>query len=203
MSASNLTYNPFSLPREPLVLRTSSAGKLAEFQRFGLNIRAEPGEDLEEVEGTPEEVIVYKALAAGSGVLVEDTSLDVEGFDVGVNLRWLLATLKDRLTAAASATPPRATWRVMLAIHQDGVMRVASATVAGHLVAEPRGGGFSFDPHFVPQGHTLTLGEMADLGTKDQCSARKQAAERLLAGEYAQRPVAGIPAWSGTYQQTN
>lgn len=183
------------------MLRTSSPGKLAEFQRFGLNIRAEAGEDLAEVEGSPEEVIVYKALAAGPGILVEDTSLDVDGYDVGVNLRWLLVSLKERLSAASSAPPPRASWRVMLAIHQNGVMRIACATVVGHLVAEPRGGGFSFDPHFIPEGHVLTLGEMSDLGTKDQCSARKQAAERLLAGECEQRLVAGIPAWTGTYQQ--
>jgi inosine/xanthosine triphosphate pyrophosphatase family protein len=183
-------------------LRTSNPNKLAEFQRFGLAVRAEAGADLREVAGTPEEVIVYKALAAGPCVLVEDTSLDVEGFDAGVNVRWLLDTVTAQLQAAETPVEPKALWRVMLAFHHDGAMYVARAEVAGRLVAHPRGTGFSFDPYFVPNGHTLTLGEMESAGTKDLVSARKAAVTKLLEGRCKCIRVDDIPAWQGEYQST-
>jgi inosine/xanthosine triphosphate pyrophosphatase family protein len=188
------------LKRIDLVLQTSNIRKLAEVNRFGLAVRAAPGADLKEVDGTPEEVVMYKALAAGPGVLVEDTSLDVEGYNAGVNIRWLLATLKEHIRAAEKSVAPAAVWRVMFAVHHDNVMYLAQAEVKGHMVAEPRGAGFSFDAHFVPEGHHLTLGEMEATGTKDLVSARKAAVTRLLAGHCRCRAVDEIPAWTGAYQ---
>lgn len=188
------------LQRIDLVLQTSNARKLAEVNRFGLAVRAAPGADLKEVDGTPEEVVMYKALAAGPGVLVEDTSLDVEGYNAGVNIRWLLASLTELMRTADAPVAPAAVWRVMFAVHHDNVMYVAQAEVKGHLVAEPRGTGFSFDAYFVPEGHDMTLGEMEAAGTKDLVSARKAAVTRLLAGHCRCLAVTEIPTWTGAFQ---
>jgi XTP/dITP diphosphohydrolase len=181
-------------------LRTSNSKKLAEFQRFGLAVRAEAGADLPEVVGTPEEVVIYKALAAGPGVLVEDTSLDVEGFDAGVNVRWLLDTVTAQLQASPSPVEPKAVWRVMLAFHQDDAMYISRAEVPGRMIANPRGAGFSFDAYFVPDGYEQTLGEMDAAGTKDLVSARKTALTNLLAGRCKCLRVEDIPPWTGQYQ---
>ena len=43
----------------------------------------------------------------------------------------------------------------------DGEDQVFEGTVHGHLVFPPRGTkGFGYDPIFVPEGHTMTFGEM-------------------------------------------
>jgi inosine/xanthosine triphosphate pyrophosphatase family protein len=184
-----------------LLLKTSNARKLAEFRRFGLNLNAQPGEDLPEVQGTPEQVAIYKALAAGEGVLVEDTSLDVEGFDIGVNIRWLMETLASGLRRdVADGIGPRAVWRVSMAYFREGVMNLSTAEITGHMLVQPRGEGFSFDRFFVPDGHALTLAELDQLGLKDGVSARKRAVEQLLNGQGVTRPVADIPEWTGAYQ---
>jgi inosine/xanthosine triphosphate pyrophosphatase family protein len=180
------------------VVKSSNARKLAEIGRFGLAVMVEPGVDLPEVEGTPEQVATYKALAAGPCVLVEDTSLDVEGFDAGVNIRWLLENLKKQIKASGQS--PKAVWRVMVAVHDDEQLYVAKAEVPGRMVAEPRGAGFSFDAYFVPDGHEETLGEMESAGTKDQVSARKAAVQNLLSGHCSAIPLSDIPEWTGAYQ---
>lgn len=182
------------------ILRTSNQNKLREFQRYGLDIVAEPGADLPEVEGTPEEVIIHKALAAGANVLVEDTSLDVEGFNAGVNIRWMLDTMTQQMCSSAQPIEPKAIWRVMLAYHDGVTMHVAHAETKGHLIAQPRGAGFSFDPYFVPEGYILTLGELDLLDAKDHISARKAAAMKMLSGDHKCIPVASIPKWTGAYQ---
>jgi inosine/xanthosine triphosphate pyrophosphatase family protein len=133
-------------------------------------------------------------------VLVEDTSLDVEGYDAGVNIRWLMATLTERMRAADAPVAPAAVWRVMFAVHHDNVMYVAQAEVKGHMVAEPRGKGISFDVYFVPEGQSLTLGEMEEAGTKDLVSARKAAIVQLLDGHCTSLAVDAIPTWTGAYQ---
>ena len=182
----------------PFVLKTSNEKKLAEVRRFGLQVQAELGEDLPEVDGTPEEVVMYKALAAGENVLVEDTSLDVEGFSAGVNIRWMLDKLKQDLKGSSAS--PMAIWRVMLAVHHAGVLYVAEAQVRGTMVGDARGAGFAFDQHFIPSGSTLTLGELDAIGLKDSVSARKAAVLRLLNGNCKTYLVADIPAWAGAYQ---
>jgi inosine/xanthosine triphosphate pyrophosphatase family protein len=186
------------LSRMPFVLKTSNARKLAEINRFGLAITAQPGEDLPEVEGTPEQVATYKALAAGPSVLVEDTSLDVEGFAAGVNIRWLLENLTKQIHC--SGQTPKAIWRVMLGVHDGEQLYIAKAEVPGRMIAEPRGAGFAFDAYFVPDGYEQTLGELDAAGVKDQVSARKAAVQNLLSGHCRVVSVSDIPEWTGSYQ---
>jgi XTP/dITP diphosphohydrolase len=61
----------------------------------------------------------------------------------------------------------------------DGGMELFRGEVAGHLVWPPRGErGFGYDPIFVPEGHTLTFGEM-DPVEKHQISHRARAFGKL------------------------
>jgi inosine/xanthosine triphosphate pyrophosphatase family protein len=187
-----------------LVLQTSNALKLAEFRRFGLSIDARSGADLAEVEGTPEEVVQYKALAAGPGILVEDTSLDVEGYDAGVNIRWLLQTITARMLADPAQPEPKAVWRVMMAVHYDGRMYTAGAEVQGRLIPRPRGLGFSFDCYFVPSGYEQTLGEMDAAGTKDLVSARKHEHAPALGRQISSEHLTALPTqWPKSYKRNH
>lgn len=184
-----------------LVLRTSNPNKLAEFKRFDLPVRVELGTDLPEVDGSPVQVIMHKALAAGPWVVVEDTSLEVAGYDVGVNVRWLMDDLKAKLAAEHPLNMgPEAKMRVMAAYHDGERMHVAEAQLRGCLIGTPRGGGHSFDPHFIPGNMLSTLGELEDAGLKDLISPRKAALKKLLEGNCTHVAVSSIPEWTGAYQ---
>ena len=58
-----------------LKIVTSNPKKLKEYNDFGLDITAEVGKDLPEVDGSIDDVIIYKSLDAGINKIVEDTVL--------------------------------------------------------------------------------------------------------------------------------
>jgi XTP/dITP diphosphohydrolase len=69
----------------------------------------------------------------------------------------------------------------------DGGMELFRGEVAGHLVWPPRGErGFGYDPIFVPEGHTLTFGEM-DSVEKHQISHRARAFAKLADACFSSR----------------
>jgi inosine/xanthosine triphosphate pyrophosphatase family protein len=176
-------------------ISTSNLKKLTEFRRFGLPLEARIGPDLPEVQGTPEDVITYKVLAAGENVMVEDTSLDIEGRNAGINIRWMPESDEGAAVPLAAAL-----WRVLIGVQQRGVLYIAKAEVPGVMISEPRGSGFRFDPFFVPNGYAMTLGELENLGRKDEISARKAAVENLMNGQYTTIMMSNIPVWQGSYQ---
>ncbi len=78
-----------------LSLVTSTKNKLAEYRSFGLdNLAIAEGVDLPEVAGSPDEVIIHKAIAAGEGRIVEDTVLFIDHRPV-VDIRWQLDSLAE------------------------------------------------------------------------------------------------------------
>jgi XTP/dITP diphosphohydrolase len=68
----------------------------------------------------------------------------------------------------------------LVAIDPGGRELLARGELRGTLADEPRGsGGFGYDPAFVPEGETRTVGEMS-AGEKDAISHRARAAAELL-----------------------
>lgn len=177
-------------------LVTSNEYKLKEFRRFGLEeLTIEKGRDLKEVESDEQTVIMYKALEAGEGRVVEDTSLTVEGASIGVNIRWLLDNL-------AEYTGRKAVWQVYLGLHTGQTIEIYCAKIHGYLTSEsPDTAGFGFDSFFVPNGTHLTLRELELSGRKDDFSARKDAVHKLLNGDTEKVvSIKDIEEWTGMYQ---
>ena len=79
-------------------------------------MRARAAYDLKEIQADPAAVVAHKATACGLNIIVEDTSLDVEGAAVGVNVKQMLADLGDYVGKPA-------TWRVLLAVMVQKVDR--------------------------------------------------------------------------------
>lgn len=68
---------------------------------------------------------------------------------------------------------------VITMVYPDGRVIVARGTVEGHLVLEARGGGgFGYDPLFVPEGYDKTFGELGP-EVKNTISHRARALEEL------------------------
>jgi inosine/xanthosine triphosphate pyrophosphatase family protein len=173
------------------VLNTSNQGKMAEFRRLFDQYKItlfQQSVDLREIDAGPVTVVVYKASQMNEGVLVEDTSLDVEGADIGINIRWVLGHLSKYIGRKAE-------WRVLLAHQKQGKVYVYEGTVKGRIVAPRGNGGFGFDPFFVPENSQYTLAE----SKPDEVNARAKAVEALV----HDRPIkieSPMTLWKGPWQ---
>jgi XTP/dITP diphosphohydrolase len=120
---------------------------------------------------------LLKARAAAHGAqlpaLADDSGLCVEALDGAPGIfsaRWAgptrdfsLAMEEVNRRMQASGRSSRAAWFICaLAIAwPDGVEASFEGRIDGTLVWPPRGTrGFGYDPMFVPEGHSLTFGEM-------------------------------------------
>ena len=120
---------------------------------------------------------LLKARAAAAGAqlpaLADDSGLCVEALDGAPGIysaRWAgpskdfsLAMEEVHRRMQASGRRTRAAWFICaLAIAwPDGVEASFEGRIDGELVWPPRGTrGFGYDPMFVPEGHSLTFGEM-------------------------------------------
>jgi XTP/dITP diphosphohydrolase len=174
-----------------LRLNTSNKNKLKEFQRLFKSHGADLDVtqiDLREIDAGPEEVVAHKATSAGEGVLIEDTSLDVEGADVGVNVRWLM----DNMSTFANR---KATWRVLLGTLQNGKVSIYEGITTGTIVPARGDSAFGFDPVFLPDGSDQTLAE----AKPDSVSARSKAVDALIA-QTVHRTMEPISSWDGPWQ---
>lgn len=173
-------------------LNTSNVGKLQEFQRLFKKhntILTSTHFDLDEIEADPISVVAHKASQLDEGILIEDTSLEVEGADIGVNVRWML----DHLQEFAGK---KATWTVLLAYRKGEDVHIYKGEVHGTIVIPTGEGGFGFDPVFLPDGASQTLAE----SKPDQVNARALAVDALLTKNRFAK-VKAIFDWNGPWQQ--
>lgn len=182
-----------------IYLASSSQGKLREYKSFGLNLNLKPMADLPEVQGTEEEVITYKSIQAGENLLVEDTSLQVEGVDVGVNIKWLLKEIKNNPNFEGR----KATWVVNLGLVYEGNLFLVEAKTKGNIsLLGADLPAFGFDGIFIPEGENDNLFNLDTQGLKNKYSPRKKAIDLFLGGKYSKVvPIADISPWTGPYQK--
>lgn len=173
-----------------LILMSSNKDKLKEFQQFIPDIKMKKGPDLKEVDGTKEEVALYKSLISGEGTVVEDTILLIDNKEV-VDIKWKIKSLKERVSAS---------WITTLAVNQDGFIYLYEGCINGEIVPEKfTEDSFGFDSVFKPENSDMTLHDLKD--KKENFSARKLAIEKLKNNDfYFKKAVKDIPKWNGDWQ---
>jgi XTP/dITP diphosphohydrolase len=175
-------------------LNTSNLSKFEEFKRLftkhGCDLEASHV-DLKEIAADPISVVAHKASQLEENVLVEDTSLEIEGASVGVNIRWLLKHLHQY-------AGHKAVWTVLLAFRKNSTVLIYKGVISGTIV-EPKGThGFGFDPIFLPNGASKTLAE----SKPDEVNARAKAVVALITGDSsASHPI--IENWDGAWQEND
>lgn len=173
-------------------LNTSNLGKFEEFKclfsKYGYCLET-THIDLKEIDADSLTVIVHKVGQLEENVLVDDTSLEIEGASVGIHVRWLLEHLSEYVGRKAD-------WKVLLAYRQGGQVFIYKGSLSGTIV-EPKGtSGFGFDPIFLPDDATETLAQ----SKPDQFNARAKAVENLIKGEvWMVHPV--LKQWNGPWQK--
>ncbi len=145
---------------------------------------------------------VAAAQASALPALADDSGIEVEalGGAPGIySARWAgpskdfavaMRRVADELEArGAWSVPhgPKANFTAVLCLAWPGGETVLfEGKVFGHLVWPPRGSrGFGYDPMFVPDGHTLTFGEMepdAKHAISHRARAFRQFADACLGG---------------------
>jgi inosine/xanthosine triphosphate pyrophosphatase family protein len=174
-----------------LILNTGNNNKLKEFIRlfakYQISLRA-TCQDVPEICADLVTVVIHKASQIGEGVLVEDTSLEIDQASVGINIRWQLDDLPKYIGR-------KAVWRVLLAYQQKGRVYVYEGKISGQIV-EPKGDrSFGFDPFFLPEGSKYTLGE----SKPDSFNARAKVVEAFV----LKMPIsvhAPLFDWKGSWQ---
>lgn len=173
-------------------LNTSNQNKFEEFKRlfaqYGWSLEA-THIDLKEIDADPLTVIAHKASQVEENVLVEDTSLEIEGAAIGIHVRWLLEHLTEYIDRQAH-------WKVLLAYRRTNKVFVYKGSISG-IIVEPRGASnFGFDPIFLPTGAVETLAE----SKPDQFNARAKAVEALMKNKvWITCPA--IHKWEGPWQK--
>jgi XTP/dITP diphosphohydrolase len=199
---------PRGFTGDRLVVATHNRGKLAEIGAlvapFGITALGAGALGLAEPEETGDSFIANAELkariaAAASGLpaLADDSGLVVPalGGAPGIcSARWAgpkrdFGEAMARVEQELYGKPDRRAHFVaaLTLAWPDGHVESFEGRVHGTLVWPPRGTqGFGYDPMFVPQGGTLTFGEM-DPAAKHRISHRARAFEKLVAACFAGR----------------
>jgi XTP/dITP diphosphohydrolase len=170
-----------------IVVASHNKGKIAEIndlvRPYGLEAISagslglpEPEETETTFAGNARLKAVASMLGSGLPSLSDDSGLEVEALDGAPGIysaRWAepskdfnvaMKKVADELTAKGAWTGagPRANFMCALCLAIPGQEPlIFEGRVHGHLIFPPRGPkGFGYDPMFVPDGETLTFGEM-------------------------------------------
>ncbi len=206
-----------------LVVASHNPGKVWEIREliapFGLD--AISAADLalpvpDETEATFEGNALLKALAAadasGLPALADDSGLEIAPLggapgvhsadwagrsrDFGLAMQRDHEELEKRGAWTAPAPPASNFCSVLCLASPGGGHAFFRGDVAGHVVWPPRGGhGFGYDPIFVPDGESLTFGEM-EPAAKQALSHRARAFERFRREFLGEPPAAPAPQWA-------
>jgi XTP/dITP diphosphohydrolase len=134
---------------------------------------------------------VHAATGGAAWVVADDSGIEAAVLDGRPGVRSARfagedATDEQNLAALLAALDGAADRGVayvaeLIAVAPAGWELRARGTLRGTLAAEPRGtGGFGYDPAFVPEGESRTVGEMS-AAEKDAISHRARAAASLAA----------------------
>jgi inosine/xanthosine triphosphate pyrophosphatase family protein len=168
-------------------INTSNKDKLAEFVRYGLDGLSCTKVDIVEPDADKETIITYKASFCGEDCIVEDTSLDIEGEDVGANVKWLKNNL-------APYIGKKAVFHVYIGIMRLGKVEIYHGVCEGYI-GESMGSGMGFDPFFYPSGLDISF----STNKPEHLNPRAIAVKKLIAGN-CEKIVDPIFSWDGPWQ---
>lgn len=194
------------LTGQRIVIATHNKGKLEEFRQLflphGVDVVSAGELGLAEPEETENSFIGnarIKARAAmqatGLVTLSDDSGLCVDALNgdpgvytadwAGPERDWVMAmrTVEEKLQATGATTTEKrkASFNCTLCVlWPDGTERIYVGVAPGHMMWPPRGArGHGYDPVFVPDGESISFGEMSH-AKKNSLSHRARALEQLL-----------------------
>jgi len=179
-----------------LILKSSNPYKISEYTRLlkDTEVKVEAGTDLKEVLADKDTVILYKAIAGGNNVIVEDTVLEINGVEE-VEIRWKWKDLQ---------TGDKIKWIISIGVLQNNEVKVYRGEIEAIVDRSFGMDGEAFEPFIVPLknnpnkiSYTLLSKEI----DKDIIDPRAMAVQKLLNKEPVfVKNINDIPQWIGDYQ---
>ena len=179
-----------------IILKSSNPYKLSEYKRLLQDeaILIKEGEDIKEILGTADEVILYKAIEAGEDVLVEDATLIINGKEE-VEIRWKTDSLE---------TGDKVTWIISLGIVRNGIVEIYKAQT--DLVVDRFFGtdGVAFEPYLVPVKNNpkqISYTMLSQEIDKDIIDPRSMAIKKFIKNDIDfSVNLIDVKPWEGKYQ---
>lgn len=202
---------PRRFESDRLVLASHNAGKLREIgallEPFGISVTSAAELGLEEPEETEDTFAGnarikahFAALGSNLPALSDDSGITIDALDgrpgvytadwaeTGNGRDFVMAMTRawNELEAAEAPAPRKAQFRCVLCLAwPDGHDEVFEGKVDGQVVWPMKGDqGFGFDPIFMPDGESMTFGEM-DPAKKHEMSHRADAFQKLVSACFA------------------
>ena len=185
------TFEGYFLPEFKLV--TSNKRKLREYREYIPELSSKEGEDLPEVLSDDVTVAIYKGLDNGPMTISEDTSLEVEGEEIGVNLKWFKSKIH-------TFVGKKAYWKVLIAKNDGENIKIYEGLVEGKIITSEDIS--SFDHYFEVTRFGKKLGELKQSELHPSLySARAMAAKNLRDDKYIlSKKIKDVSVWTGKYQ---
>jgi XTP/dITP diphosphohydrolase len=185
-----------------VLIASKNPHKIAEMDAilrdFGVRLASvhETGDfpDTEETGSTLTENAILKAESVmrhtGIACVADDTGLEVDALGGAPGVRSARyagdsATYNENtalLLKNLSGVPPEkrsARFRTVIALHNGRELKTFEGICEGRITIEPAGGGgFGYDPVFLPKGYRLTFAEL-DSGEKNRISHRGRALQKM------------------------
>jgi inosine/xanthosine triphosphate pyrophosphatase family protein len=183
----------FNTFKNTFKLVTSNKQKLKEYKKYIPEIESTLGSDLPEVLADDITVILYKSLHNGPNTLCEDTSLNIEDFDIGVNIRWFI----DKINLCIGK---KAEWKVLIGKNDGEYITIYEGIVKG-VINNNNIDGTAFDPYFYIDNKSLAELKNDVKIDPTYYSARAKACINLLNNNIIKKiKISTIPEWTGKYQ---
>ena len=181
---------------ERIVLITGNAGKMDEFKsiigleelQFGyqsLELAEIQSLDIREIGEFKTRMAIEKKLELGNydAVLTDDTALYCDALNglPGPLIKWFLESLgKEGLINLIKNKQNQGSVTCLLSLGMlsTGDVYQFEGTVSGRFVSPKGSYGFGWDPIFIPEGHSITYGEMG-AEAKNKLSHRSVALNKL------------------------
>jgi len=192
-----------------IVCMTGNQNKRDEFMKLINNLNFIIPKDTLEIESQDEVLVaihkmkdIISDIKIDSNTLyfIEDTSLRIEGEEVGTNIKHLMNNISNYVGKKAN-------WIVTIAV-SDGIdIKIYQGSLEGNISNKDLGNsGFAFDKYFIPfenNPNEFTISELMDLKiSKDFYSARFNAVEKFLKNKYITKiKISEIKPWNGNYQK--
>ncbi|MCB9061673.1 MAG: hypothetical protein H6622_09145 [Halobacteriovoraceae bacterium] len=200
-------YEQHKLKGYMFIINSSNSGKKQQFdEMFGPLVHGFLEIDKREIDSDPLSVAVHKASQFKDyehPVLIDDTIMEIDGEEVGINIRWIVESGKIK-----DYVGKRATWGSTLAYRIGNKVYTAYGEIHGTIV-DPfpllntfhpdiqdliQQGAFGFDLFFKADGDHYPIG----FNKVPKRSPRWHAAKKILRGEVEVHDT--IEEWSGPWQ---
>lgn len=118
--------------------------------------------------------IFVKAMIAGEGFIIEDTTLKINE-----------NTYNTLSREDAFSNNDKAVWSTQMTYHSGHMIHFYEADIHGYIKVDPAGGSekLYFGDVFIPDGYELSISEIEKRDDIDFINARQSALKKLLAGE--------------------